>query len=1701
MEDEAVHSAVRVYVDATAAPLQSTADAAEARRRAELLLAGCGGLTRLLAVASVPCSSAQRQSLQRALSSVLRLLPSLSLPASTSSKALTEALRCLSTERSTSEGRAGDGADSLPPFLPLLLLTVIGEQLTAWAAADGRLSAGLYVHLLDQPHVLPLVVRFAAAEPSLHPSLAAALHLQAAVVSSPKPFFTLLLASLFALTDPHLADAGSRAVVLSTVSCLTDVVHLCTGERHSEEVSEFAARLLHYCCSLLRLHASTEDAVWWTVLLRASTRLVPQAMRASRLKDALPLIRAATRSMHPFSPQAVENDWLLCDQLKLVEAVAKADAAAVSASTSTPLSRWCHSNRLHRLLHHSLTSRCSELVRCALVSVTAIAVMSSDALLFLTSQQKTPAPSLIDHFASALLSPIDELQLSALRGLSAIFQQHQHPAMHSSDAASDDLHRSAVAALHDSVQKAIATQAATTEDLLHSLLQSPFEQTRLAAQNLLRSLSPANGAPPHSLTSPASSSSADFPSSPPDDVQAAHQDPAPVNALIWPSVLSRCLRLLRDDAEVRLHRLPTSTEKFRLGGGSSTVDLLHLACKVYGARPAYAHLGTTLSYGDLWVRVERVAAGLASEQGMGLRRGTMVGLYGSSSIDWVVLHYALMYLGCTTAPLQLSNSDEDLRHCLQLTDVTVLACEEAHWARKMQPLLESRSPDLRLSSIRILLFTGGGSVGALSSVTSPQPQSGERSVLTLRDVEALGRQVKSLPSPTPVPAEHPVLVLYTSGSTGKPKACVVTERFWSAVHLVALDAQPPWPAVPRIALNYLPLSHNSGLVHLSQTLMNGGLTHFPSSADFSTFLPDLRRVAPTHLILVPRISSMLHQHYLTLVQQATLSLGAGAEDKDTIAAAVRLRIRQGLLGHRLLFILIGTAPTDDRIWLWLSHCFDVAVHHVYGTTESWPAILADQRVDPRVVLAHQLVPVPGMSYSPLDRPNPRGELWLHLRNTAGGYYRDEAATAALNSDHWFRTGDIVEAMGRQRLVWVDRKTAIVKLAQGEFVAVSSLEQAFTSGSRLVQQMFIYANSLQSFLLAVIVPADAAVTAEQLREELLRVGVERQLQPWEVPKDFIVETSPFSTQNGLLTESNKPARQQLKARYGEQLEALYAKRAIDPLRTNGHGHAKPPPTSLSTPADKSTELRQALCLVFSQALQVDLASLPASSHAFLQLGGDSITAVQTSELLRLELGIDVPVTTLLDSSASLDNLIHRIVAQHQPDSGGAEATATVKPAVRSFVDDAEFLIRSSLQPSYSFPAPPIDEQRLHAFLTGGTGFLGIFILQRLLLTPSIGQVSVLVRAPTPAEALARLKRTASVYQCWVEEAASRVRVVCGDLERPRLGVGKEEWARLSRDVDVVIHNGAAVHWLYPYASLRASNVLSAMDCLALATEGRVKRFTFVSSVSALTAAAYLQHSEDSLDADSHVEGVSEDDPMDAAVPHLTQGYGQSKWVVERVLWEARRRGMPVSVVRPCYILGDSATGATNPSDFIWRLVKGCIQRGCALHLPSLINACPVDYVAHVVTAAALHAHVPTVSEGGREPLAVYHLHQPLRLRFEDLFEVVRDCGYPLKRMGYEEWRGMVEVEGRRGLNRDDPLLPLLHFVLDDLPRSTRSIAFDDRHTRALLSRMRDTDGKGSSLAPPLDRQYLSLCLRYLAQVGFLSATMVDKTRMKADTVGE
>jgi L-aminoadipate-semialdehyde dehydrogenase len=150
------------------------------------------------------------------------------------------------------------------------------------------------------------------------------------------------------------------------------------------------------------------------------------------------------------------------------------------------------------------------------------------------------------------------------------------------------------------------------------------------------------------------------------------------------------------------------------------------------------------------------------------------------------------------------------------------------------------------------------------------------------------------------------------------------------------------------------------------------------------------------------------------------------------------------------------------------------------------------------------------------------------------------------------------------------------------------------------------------------------------------------------------------------------------------------------------------------------------------------------------------------------------------------------------------------------------------------------------------------------------------------------------------------------------------------------------------------------------------------------------------------------------------------------------------------------------------VKGCVQLKLVPEIGNTVNMVPVDHVATVIALSTITAPSSTI---------VLHIAARPPVTFNDIFAFLMAYGYDVSQCEYVIWRGKLEQHVLEV--QDNALFPLLHFVLDDLPRSTRAPELDDANTRTLLAQYQ-TDVVKQTVDEEVTGRYLA----WLINAGFL-----------------
>lgn len=445
--------------------------------------------------------------------------------------------------------------------------------------------------------------------------------------------------------------------------------------------------------------------------------------------------------------------------------------------------------------------------------------------------------------------------------------------------------------------------------------------------------------------------------------------------------------------------------------------------------------------------------------------------------------------------------------------------------------------------------------------------------------------------------------------------------------------------------------------------------------------------------------------------------------------------------------------------------------------------------------------------------------------------------------------------------------------------------------------------------------------------------------------------------------------------------------------------------------------------------------------FFALGGHSLLIAQLTARIRDAFFIELPVSCIFKSPTLLE--IAKAIDSIRQGETSAEIDADANIDL-----DTEVILDSTITPVDYFTQPN------SILLTGATGFTGPFLLYELLQKTS-ANIYCLVRASNAEKGKERLQNKLESYGLWNEIFHSRIIPIAGDMSKPLLGLSMQHFHDLANRVDVIYHNGACVNFLYPYSALKATNVLGTEEVLRLACQIKPKPVHFTSTLSVFSSSAY---SEFSLVQESNPLNYNQD---------LESGYAQSKWVAEKLIMEAQKRGLSVCTYRPGNITGTKNNGICNTNDFLWRMVKSCIQIGLAPDIDMTVDMTPVDYVAQAI----VHLSLQRESFG-----KAFHLFNPCPMHWALLVDTIRSFGYPLELISYDKWRNKLIAHAEHF--PENALHPLLPLFSEENPFEKREPRYDCQNTLDGLA--------GSNIVPyPVNTELLRIYFSYFQNSSFLN----------------
>ncbi|XP_026190205.1 long chain acyl-CoA synthetase 6, peroxisomal [Cyclospora cayetanensis] len=548
----------------------------------------------------------------------------------------------------------------------------------------------------------------------------------------------------------------------------------------------------------------------------------------------------------------------------------------------------------------------------------------------------------------------------------------------------------------------------------------------------------------------------------------------------------------------------------------------------------------------------------------------ILGIWSRSRMDWRLVDFAASYRGIVTVPLYDTLGEESLNHIITKTKMEVMAVEGS----KLPSVLRLKESGYPLKAII-----------SFDPPTEEQFQAFEAAGMHLFHQEKLRRKYLTI-ADTKTPDElKPSLadvstIIFTSGTTGLPKGAVHTNgSLLSFVGSYMSSANRMRVSVGDSTLSYLPLAHiYQREVELVVTLLGIRIAYF--SGDLLRMPEDLQLARPSIFIGVPRvfgkiltkINSGIKEKHPLIQWLAGKALDAKkhkyAKDPTSVSGFIPdllFKKVRATFGGNIRTLSMGSAPMDSEQLKELQLYLSAFICEGWGMTESGIAFLQDAADGnkgtiggPLASTEYKVISLPALQYDARQSP-PRGELLVRGPCLVKEYFLDSEKTKDLfDKDGWLHTGDVVEIQLNGAVKIIDRAKNIFKLAHGEYVAPERLENIY-SNSPWVDQIFVYGDSLEAALVAVVVPSGAAIqkwaddngksavptdkllSDRSLKEQILRdletLG-RQQLKGFEIIKGVHLTSEHFTVENGLVTPTMKVIRSAARDKYLVEIKQLY-----------------------------------------------------------------------------------------------------------------------------------------------------------------------------------------------------------------------------------------------------------------------------------------------------------------------------------------------------------------------------------------------------------------------------------------------------------------------------------------------------------------------------------------------------------------------------------
>ncbi|MDF1516839.1 MAG: long-chain fatty acid--CoA ligase [Lutibacter sp.] len=412
-------------------------------------------------------------------------------------------------------------------------------------------------------------------------------------------------------------------------------------------------------------------------------------------------------------------------------------------------------------------------------------------------------------------------------------------------------------------------------------------------------------------------------------------------------------------------------------------------------------------------------------------------------------------------------------------------------------------------------------------------------------------------------------IIYTSGTTGKPKGVMLSHN---NIVTNVLDSFPRLPLVlgTTRTLSFLPVCHifERMLHYLYQ--YSGTAIYFAESIE--KLGENIKETNPNLMSVVPRLLEKIYDGIIAKGSELTgikrilfywaVELGLKYEPygKNGLFYEMQLAIANKIifvkwreaLGGNLTTMVSGSAALQPR----LARVFSAAKMQVmegYGLTETSPVVSVNMHKDHLFKIGTVGKPIGNVEVKIAED----GEILVKGPNVMLGYYKDPEKTESVMTGDYFHTGDKGEIDADGFLKITGRKKEIFKTSGGKYIVPALLENQMKQ-SRFIEQIIVIGEG-QKMPAAIVQPnfdflrkwakihhepilqnnqylIENPIVIERIQQEIDEGN--QNFGKWEMIKRFELTPEVWGIDNGLLTPTMKPKRNEIILRYKHLYNKIY-----------------------------------------------------------------------------------------------------------------------------------------------------------------------------------------------------------------------------------------------------------------------------------------------------------------------------------------------------------------------------------------------------------------------------------------------------------------------------------------------------------------------------------------------------------------------------------